>query len=59
MIYVICIINVFRNKTLLFEKGKKYKLLDYNSFQYFIDGGEGGEIVSKIEFNKWFKYDRN
>lgn len=59
MIYVICIMDIFRNNTLLFQKSKKYKLLDYNSFQYFIDGGEGGEIFSRIDFDKWFKYERD
>ena len=55
MIMVTCLTNVYRNTTLLFEKDKEYKLLDYNSFQYFIDGGEGGEIISKKQFNEWFK----
>ena len=52
---VTCLMDVYRNSTLLFQKGKEYKLLDYNTFEYFIDGGEGGQIISKKQFNEWFK----
>ena len=55
MMMVTCLMDVYRNSTLLFQKGKEYKLLDYNTFEYFIDGGEGGQIISKKQFNEWFK----
>jgi len=55
MMVVTCLMNVYRNSTLLFEKGKEYKVLDYTSFEYFIDCDGGGEIIGKKQFNEWFK----